>query len=458
MIRQRSQADLRPNRQSQPPFVHLSPTKYTRETADSNELKLWVLETLEPLDVGPLEENRESEHARDKAPTPSQEIIEQTKASWKEKNRDSTKHKQTFSLPLDIAFDSRHSEKRGLAHAKSLRNTHMSSRSIWSDLEATSGTDKTCRSSKQSTMLSQKLSPQRQTRTFSGISSKKESSVANASSKASGASQRLQAILGVDSKRHSANKGENGRRVTSSAPLKTNSPRSPTRTSRLLPVYDRRESSVYGFGGPMTPPPTSPLPSIPISESQNTLHTSSTTPLVLYTPVSPAATVNSNANHWSWRLGPDSPGSQMLNDMKNATDISRSRRSGENVLPTKRHVHQRSISSSLASAAMLETTIEEDSVRAHVADVGRRSRKEVEETYVVASPGGPNPSSKSDTWQDFDNSPMTSHQGSSTSAINAKGSNHQDPNATTNSAGSPSSIIDLYMSRSKQSTVAGRSI
>lgn len=398
--------------------------------------------------MGPSMQNRESEHARDKAPTPSQEIIEQTKASWKGQNRDSKNLKQTSSLPLETAFGSRRSKKRGLAHAKSLRDTRMFSRSLWSDLEAMSGTDKTSRSSKQSTMMSQKVSPHRQTKTFSGISSKRESSVANEPPKASRASQRLQAILGVDSQRHSADKRDNGRHATSSAPLSTNSSKSRTRNSSLLPVYDRRESSVYGFGGPMTPPPTSPLPSIPMSESQNTFRTSSTTPLVLYTPVSPAATVVIPASHWSWRPGSDSPGSQLLNDMKNATDISKSRRSRENLLPTKRHVHQRSISSSLASAMLLETTIEEDSVRAHGTDIGRRSRKEVKETNVVAWPGGPDSSGRSGACQGSDNSPITSHQGSSTSAVNAKGSD-QDPNATTNSAGSPSSIIDLYMNRSQ---------
>lgn len=375
------------------------------------------------------------------------------KATWKDQNRTSRDIRQTFSLPLDFAHDKRQTQTRGLAHANSLKNTHMSSRSLWSDLEATSSTDKTSRSSKQSTMLSQKLSPKRPTRTFSGVSSNRQSTSHESKANASGTSQRLQAILGVDGKRLSKNRIVDEKRLTPSAPLQRNSPKSPTRTSSLLPVYDRRESSVYGFGGPMTPPPTSPLPSIPVSDSQHTFRTSSTTPLVLYTPVSPAATISTSGNHCSWRLGPESPGSQLLNDMKTATDISRTRRTGENVLPTKRHIHQRSISSSLASGTMLETTVEEDSVRARVADAGRRSRKGLDDIDTATWSSARESLRQSETGQFSENSPMTYHEESSPSATNVTSDDQPDPNGTANSAGSPSSIIKLYMSRSQQSIV-----
>lgn len=386
------------------------------------------------------------------------------KAAWNDRYRTSRDLKQTFSLPLDNVHNAHQFQERGFVHARSLKNTRMSSRSLWSDLELASSTDKTSRSSRQSARMSQKPSPTRQTRTFSGISSNRQSSAHDSTTKASGASQRLQAILGVDGKHDSKNKGSNERRVTSSAPLQKRLPSSSTRTSRatsaatssLLPVYDRRESSVYGFGGPMTPPPTSPLPSIPVSDSQHTFRTSSTTPLVLCTPVSPA-TVSTSASQWSWRLGPDSPGSQLLNDMKTATDISRTRRTGDNILPTKRHIHQRSISSSLASANMLETTVEEDSVRARVADAARRSRKGIDDIDAIALSGGGDLLRQKKTGQLSDRRPVASHQEPSPSATNVSGDEQSDPNATTNSAGSPSSIIKLYMSPSQQSIVTAGS-
>lgn len=417
-----------------------------------------MLEALESFDAEPVASKGidEPDHARDKASTPSQEIIQQTKASWKEQTRHSKNFQEPISSSLDASRDSPKSKKDSLVHGKKSYHARTSSHSLWSDLETMGGTNRVPRSTKRSTLMSHKLSEQRQTKTFHGVPSDRQSYGADAKARANGTSQRLQAILGVDSKRGSLQQEVSGKSIRSPT-FRKNAPQSPVRASTTLPVHDRRESSVYGLGGPMTPPPTSPLPAIPTSESQISFRTSSTDPLVLYTPISPAATVSTSANHWSWRLqGPDSPGSQLLNDMKNATDISKTRRTGE-TLPTKHHVHQRSISSSLSSAAILESTVGAKTVgdRANGASGNGRAVGDADERRrsgnldVSLSEQAPGLVSLGN--------PVESYETCSSPALDTV-HDLPDPNATSNSAGSPSSIVNLYMSRSQHSLVANGSL
>jgi hypothetical protein len=439
MIRRRSHGSFE---RSVEPNNHIHRLSRFEDVIVAEQEDAWLLDAMEAFDEELLNPPSENPNiARDKASTPSQEIIEQTKAAWKEQHHISKIPKKSSSMGFGPSFAQLPLRSGSSVQTPPRGHMRTPSNPLWSDLQDTGKSTTTTRSSKHLTLMSEKSQAQRQTRSFHGFSTTEQSSNLGSPTRANQTSQRLQAILGVESSQLVASKSR-----TDSMPRTPKSKkfvsRLPIRTSSIPPLHQRRESSVYGSGGPTTPPPSAPLPAIPTSESQASLRTASTNPLVLYTPISPAASLGSSVNHWSWRMAPDSPGTQLLNEMKVATDNSRIRRTGDPFIPTKRHIHQKSVSSSALSAIMLDDTAPPKTLpRRGIAEIHDSIAKDQQHPPKVLRDGLPRRTLKS--------------VGSSLAIIKSSSpsppkpdAQHLDSPATSKSAGSHSSIVDLYMRRS----------
>lgn len=421
-------------------------------TTAANEPDPWILDAMEAFDaefLDPLVAD-DPNISRDKAATPSQEILEQTKAAWKEQNHSSKILKEPPIKGYSSTFAQRSPRTSGSAQTPPRLRMRTPSNPLWSELQSNGKSTAMNRSSKHSTLMSERNQDQRQTRSFHGFSTANQSgNLESAKAKTVHTSQQLQAILGVESFQLLASNTQTD--TSSRSPKgKKFASRLPVRTSSILPLHHRRESSVYGSGGPTTPPPSTPLPAIPSSASQASLRTASTNPLVLYTPTSPAASLGISANHWSWRLAPDSPGSQLLNEMKVATDISRVRCTEDAVIPTKRHVHQRSISSSALSAIMLEEISHPGTIPLRGITREQYVRKQDEQDPAKAIPNDRDVRRTDKAGANRESTgPASSLHKSSWPAPPKRAEDHPDSTTTSHSAGSPSSIVDLYMRRSQ---------
>lgn len=440
MIRQRSHGSFE---RSVEPDTYMHRLSRFEDIAVVEPADPRLLDAMEAFDEDLL--NRPGENpnnARDKASTPSQDIIERTKAAWKEQNHVSKIYQKRSFAGSSPPLTQR--PLRSISAVKTPPRAHMRTPSnpLWSDIRDTGKSTTTTKSSKHSTLMSEKDQAQRQTRSFHGFSTAEKSSDPGSPTRANQTSQRLQAILGVESSQLSAskNRADSIPRYPQSRKFVS---RLPVRTSSIPPLHQRRKSSVYGSGGPTTPPPSAPLPAIPTSESQASLRTACTNPLVVYTPISPAVSLGSSVNHWSWRLDPDSPGSQLLNEMRVATDNSRIRRTGETFIPTKRHIHQRSVSSSALSVIMLDDTAPSKTLpRRGIAEIHDSIAEDQQHSPKVLRDGLPNRTLKSVG--------SSSARNKSSTASPAKAdAHHLDSPATSKSAGSHSSIVDLYMRRSQ---------
>lgn len=455
MIRQRSQGNLKPSVKADIYFHRL---ECANVPLDRNDVEPWPLDAMEAFDAEHLSSGiaQNLNDLRDKASTPSQEIVAQTKAAWKDQNFSSRINQK----PSDVGFSpvlgpkAPHSDI-SVRKASDGRG-RTPSNPLWSELQCSYKTTPMSRSFEYSSLMSEKKKQdQRQTRSFHGCPTEEQSrNSGSAKSRTNQTSQRLQAILGVENNQFqssiiradSLSRSPRSRRFASRLPI---------RTSSILPLHHRRESSVYGSGGPTTPPPSNPLPAIPTSESQASLQTSSTNPLVLYTPVSPATSLGASANHWSWRLAPDSPGSQLLNEMKVATDMTRVRRAGDSVIPTKRHAYQRSISSSALSATILEETANQKILSREVTAREHSAFKEDNRKPVKGLQDSRDPPGRMKFESNVNSGSFPSALSKSSSlGLPDSDERHPDSTATSHSAGSPSSIVDLYMRRSRPNLAA----
>ena len=454
MIRQRSQGNLKDSVKDDTYFHQL---ECVNEPLDRNVVEPWLLDAMEAFDAEHLSSGipQNLNDLREKATTPSQEIVVQTKAVWNEQNRSSKTNQKPSVIGYSPVFGRKppHSNIPVRKAADGRRRTP--SNPLWSELQGSYKITPMSRSSKYSSFMSEKKQDQRQTRTFHGFSTEEQSrNSGSAKSRTNQTSQRLQAILGVENNTSQISVGR-ADSFTRSPGSRRFASRLPIRTSSIPPLHHRRESSVYGSGGPTTPPPLDPLPAIPTSESHASLRTSSTNPLVLHTPVSPATSLGTSATHWSWRLAPDSPGSQLLNEMKVATDMTRTRRVGDSVIPTKRHVYQRSISSSALSATILEETgnrkmlSREDTGRKNSAfrEDGRKPVKGLQDSR------NPPPPTKFESNVKSGGFPSALSKLSSIGLPDAA-DRHSGSPATSQSAGSPSSIVILYMRRPRPNLAA----
>ncbi|KAJ9103906.1 hypothetical protein QFC21_002369 [Naganishia friedmannii] len=420
----------------------------------------WLVEALGSLDEedASTRDLRGRSQGREKATTPSQEIIRQTKASW-------TGQTQVNNTPVgnsllkDHHIESQPLITRSQTVQRTVRKENRAPRlSLWSDNYLSDDASKP--SIKYKSVRNGY--PRRQTQTFHEVPTSRYSGSKFSEMQTHRSSRRLQAITGVPCESEYQRKQRKVKEYCNIHERNNEGSRYqriPTRTSSMLPLHDRRESSVYFMsGGPTTPPPSSPLPAIPTSDSLTSCRSSTTKASLLYTPVSPIPTLSTSASTWSWRLNTDSPGSQLLNKMKTATDVV-GKTHKPNMIPTKRHVQQQSITSSLSSAGLLD-------------DVPRQSRQMKsppvrasrygQQSTVDGSKATPlhcynsdiRPTSKAALTTTFASARLPeSSQEATTSKTQQEGSQSSKSTAS-DSAGSPSSIVNLYMSRSQQTIAA----
>ncbi|KAJ9120169.1 hypothetical protein QFC22_003068 [Naganishia vaughanmartiniae] len=416
----------------------------------------WLVEALTSFDEeSSAREYKGRNQGREKATTPSQKIIRQTKASWTGQAPDnSTSDRKTHG----VHTDDRPLITRSQTVHRSAHREVPARLSLWSD--SLLPEDALNHTVKQGRVRSGH--PRRQTQTFHEVPTSRYSESKPADTKAYKSSRRLQVITGVpcESKDQQRQRKVKEYRNTFERNNEGNHyQRIPAMASSMSPLHNRRESSVYCMaGGPATPPPNSPLPAIPTSSSLTSCRSSSSKASLLYTPVSPIPTLSTSASTWSWRLNADSPGIQLLNEMKNATEVV-GKTHKPDMIPTKRHAQQRSITSSLSSAGLLDevpalsrqiktssagdarhekpSTSEESTGR-----LGRHNGSHTRPTGKSASVAIPAPPPRPETSQ-AEVGPKKQQEGSQSSKSTAS-----------NSAGSPSSIVNLYMSRSQQ-TIAG---
>lgn len=418
-------------------------------TAENQVCEPWLVEALGSFDeeASSARELRGKTQGREKATTPSQEIIRQTKASWTGQSHD---HDQ--SLENSPSNGSYTDHRPLITRSQTLqrgapREVYAPRLSLWSDSLLS---EEACKSSAKRGIAGY---PRRQTQTFHEVPLTRRPEPKLSEVQTYRSSRRLQAITGVACESEDQRKGRKVKEYHNLHERNNEGTRYrgiPARTSSMLPLHGRRESSVYCMvGGPATPPPSSPLPAIPTSSSLTSCRSSTSKASLLYTPISPIPTLSTSASTWSWRLNADSPGSQLLNEMKNATDVVEKSHK-PNVIPTKRHVQQRSITSSLSSAGLLDDVPKQTR---QVGSLQHVQRNDVDKSLAahlhVHNPDtGPTGKTACLPISVLEKRPALSQE--ATASQKQQEGSQSSKSTASNSAGSPSSIINLYMSRSQQ--------
>lgn len=429
------------------------------KSARSEVSEAWLVEALGSFDgdVTSARELKGKSQGREKATTPSQEIVRQTKASW------------TGKAPVDISLENSLSEDSHTCHRPLITRSQTVQRdarqevraphlSLWSDSFLSNEASK---SSVTQGPVRQGY-PRQQTQTFHEVPTNRYTGSKSGDTHTHRTSRRLQAITGVPCESEDQRKVRKVKECRDTYKQNKESiqcQRFP-RTSSMLPLHDRRESSVYCIAaGPATPPPSSPLPAIPTSSSLTDCRSSASKASLLYTPISPIPTLSTSASTWSWQLTADSPASQLLNEMKNATDVV-GKTHKPNMIPTKRHVQQRSITSSLSSSGLLDD-IPEQSRRmksqpaGDTQDIRRNAVDNIVSTRLDNQYSDFQPTNKSAVTATITSAHEPELSPNHVVSKKRQEGSQSSKSTVSKSAGSPSSIVNLYMSRSQQ-TLAGR--